>query len=175
MEEFSRKPSKSDLDEDGNDMIAALEVRNSPSKEGSKIEIYDQSKYAFGSLMGNFNAALVNVLVTIPTSLSIMLALNYHAKKDQSINPTLAILTLAFGFLSSFLISGGTELFKTFTATQAFILIMQIRKFGAIGLPWTCIITGFLLFMVVLLQIESFIKLTPNCIISGLKFSTGKN
>ena len=121
----------------------------------------------------NVNAALVNVLVSIPTTLSITMAMNYHAKKDEMVNPTLGILTLAFGFFMSFLVSGGTQLFKAFTATQAFILIMQVRKFGAACLPWTCIMTGFLLFLIVLLQIQKFIKITPNCVLSGLKFATG--
>lgn len=67
--------------------------------------------------LANLNAAIVSSLVSIPTTLSIMMALNYHAKDSQKIDPTLSILTLAFGFLISFVVSGGTNLFRTFTAT----------------------------------------------------------
>lgn len=149
------------------------------NKDDSSTETEQQSflatiKSNMWLIMGNTNAALVNVLVSIPTTLSITMAVNYHAKPDQKINPTLSILTLAFGFFASFLVSGGTELFKTFTASQAFILVMQIKRFGAVCLPWTCLMTGFILFMVVLLQVQKFIKITPNCILAGLKFATGK-
>lgn len=136
--------------------------------------IKQKLKTNFWDIVSNTNAALVNVLVSIPTTLSITMAVNYHASDDQKIDPTLAILTLAFGFFASFIVSGGTELFKTFTASQAFILVMQIKRFGAVCLPWTCLVTGFILFMIVLLQVQKFIKITPNCILAGLKFATGK-
>lgn len=148
----------------------ALESNASTEGGGFKEKV----KANFWEMVSNSNAALVNVLVSIPTTLSITMAVNYHASDKQKIDPTLSILTLAFGFFASFVVSGGTELFKTFTASQAFILVMQIKRFGAVCLPWTCIMTGFILFMVVLLQVQKFIKITPNCILAGLKFATGK-
>lgn len=75
---------------------------------------------------GNFNAALVTSLVSIPSTLSLILAINYHAKPEQMINPTLGIINLVIGFSLSFFINGGTKLFKSFTATQAFLLMMLI-------------------------------------------------
>lgn len=148
---------------------------NLKKKEGEGKTFREEIKENIWDILGNINAALVNVLVSIPSTLSIIMAVNYHAKDKEKIDPTLSVLTLAFGFFASFLVSGGTELFKTFTATQAFVLVMQIKRFGAECLPWTCLVTGFILFMIVLLQVQKFIKITPNCILAGLKFSTGNS
>ena len=147
--------------------------QNSVSSKLDKTAIKERTIATLVDFMNNFNAALVNVLVSIPSALAITVSMNYKANPKQIVDPTLAVLTLTFGFFVSFLINGGTQLFKAFTATQAFILVLQVRKFGVICLPWTCLVVSVLTFMVVLLQIQKFIKITPNCILLGLKFATG--
>lgn len=151
----------------------ALETMSNPNADPQNKK-HEAKELAIVS-MANINAALVNSLVSIPTTLSIMMAINYHAKDDQKIDPTLSILTLAVGFVISFVVSGGTNLFRTFTATQAFILVMNIRKFGAVCLPWTCVTVGFFLMMMVLMRGDKFVKATPHCVLAGLKFATGKS
>lgn len=125
-------------------------------------------------IVNNFNAALVNVTVSMPLSLGIVFIVNSRTNKDSRIEPSLAILTLIFSYFMSFLINGGTRLFKSFTVSQAFIIILQIKAYGVESLPWTCLVTSMFLVLIVMLQIQKFIKMTPKSIVCGLKFATGK-
>lgn len=129
----------------------------------------------FKLIIHNFNAALVNVIVSIPCSLSIIMVLNSQTNKDNRIDPSLAVITLIFGYFMSYIINGGTCLFKSFTPSQAFILVLQIRNYGVESLPWTCFATSMFMVAIVMLQIEKFVRATPKCIILGLQFSTGND
>ena len=165
--------SKSELERGIDNIQKSKQFELMTDPEAATQDKHEQAKEIALISIANFNAALVNSLVSIPTTLSIMMAINYHAKDNEKIDPTLSILTLAFGFVISFVVSGGTNLFRTFTATQAFILVMNIRKFGAVCLPWTCVTVGFFLMMMVLMRGDKFVKATPHCILAGLKFATG--
>lgn len=155
-----------------NKQIGNLETNKNECDENRQPRSY--FRVFLENPVSNLNAALVNVIVSIPTSLAIMFTLNSEIPKSSRIDPSVAALSLIFSFFMSFVINGGTSLFKSFTASQAFILILQIREFGAQAVAWTCLVTSIFLVIIVMLQIQKFVKMTPKCIVCGLKFSTGK-
>lgn len=53
--------------------------------------------------------------------------------------------------------------------------MMLIKKFGASIVPWACVTTGVFLILIIMIQVQKFVKITPKCILEGLKFATGKN
>ena len=123
--------------------------------------------------IGNFNAAVATVLVSIPTTLSLILALNYHTPKNEDISPQIALISLAFGLLTSFALNGGSGLFKAFTASQSMILLLQIRQFGVKSIFSTTILTGVILLLFFFMRVHKLVRFTPTCIIKGLQSGTG--
>jgi MFS superfamily sulfate permease-like transporter len=125
------------------------------------------------STINNFNAAIANVIVSVPISLGLVMALNYHAPKGENLDGTTALFTLFFGYVMSALISGHANTFKAFTAAQTFVLILQVSRFGVGSIPLTTFIVGLIIMLFTFVNFHKVLDMTPTCITFGLKFATG--
>jgi len=123
------------------------------------------------TIMVNFNAAVANVLVSIPTTLALVLALNYHTPKGEDVSSTTALFTLMLGYIMSAITSGKTYAFKAFTAAQTFVLILQIARFGASSVPPTTLFTGLIILLATLLRFHKIFGHIPQSVIFGLQIS----
>ena len=94
--------------------------------------LYEETKkfMSIQELIGNINASFSLTLITIPTALFIITKINNHLVKEDQLPISIAMLSLVFGFVMSFLINGGTPHYKSFTITQIMIILQMIKNFG---------------------------------------------
>lgn len=124
------------------------------------------------TLIENFNAALTNVLVSIPSMLSMVVAVNYHTPAGENLKSNSGITTLFLGYLMSLLIHGNAGIYKAFTNAQAFILMVQISDFGVASVPATTCMAGLIYLMLYAVKFHKALKSTPACVLYGLQVCT---
>lgn len=140
-------------------------IRSILSKSSLKQTAYD--------LVQNFNAALTNVLVSIPATLGLIVAMNFKTPQSENIKSSAGLSTMFVGYVMSALIHGNVGIFKGFTSTQAFILLVQVSTFGVASIPLTALICGIVILMMTLVNVHLVLDSTPTCVLFGLQVATG--
>lgn len=129
-------------------------------------------KHLASTLSENFNAALTNVLVSIPSMLHLVVVINYHTPSSETVHSQTALTTLFLGYVMSLLIHGNQGIFKSFTSSQAFILMVQIDDFGVSSIPATTCLAGAIYLMLFAVKAHKSLKSVPACVLYGLQMCT---
>lgn len=123
--------------------------------------------------LSNTNAALASVLASVPELFALLLALNYYAPKEDKLTATRALCSLFFGYFMTILVNANLNVFKGFTMTQAFVLTVQISKFGLKALPLTTALAGLFILLFSLVKIYKILDTVPTCVRFGMQLATG--
>ena len=121
----------------------------------------------------NLNAAISNVVITAPFIVSRVMFINKWIPETHHISNGSAFWAMLICYFFSFLFHGGGLIFKTFTAMQAFVLIVQIENFGIQSMPMTVVGTGLVVLFAVATKLYDIMKFMPHCILVGFQMSVG--
>lgn len=124
-------------------------------------------------LLQNMNAASAIVSVTLPASLTLCLSINYFTEKEAHLSPALGILTNSAALLLSFLLSGPSHLFKSFSSLQAYFIMLLVGRFGVSIVPWVTFSLGWLTLVATFLKFQNLIYLIPTSLCVALKNAIG--
>lgn len=150
-----------------------------PNKESATTAIKREAKMIARDLlsttMRNLDAASANFLVNVEVTLSILLIMNSgFTDKEDTIKYSYAVMSIFISYLLSYLISGGQPFFKGLTLVQAYIIQNQINQYGKSCIYLTCIIMALILAILTASKCYRLNKITPSCILVGLKVAIGR-
>ena len=124
-------------------------------------------------ILTNTNAAIVAVTISAPVVLMLTIKMNYLMAANENITSVTALLSLSFGFLMSAFISGHPSTFKSFTLTQAAVMMIQISRYGIGAVGSTTVVVGLIIVVCYVASVQRQLDLIPTCVIFGLKLSIG--
>ena len=122
----------------------------------------------------NINAAFVNFIVNIETTIAIILVLNQGITDEKDkVSYGLGIVSIFFAYLMSFLLSGDQPFFKGLTLTQAYVIQTQVALYGLQSLFMTVFVAGIIIITLTLVKAYRIVRSTPACILIALQISVG--
>lgn len=122
----------------------------------------------------NLNAAAANFVTNIETTLAMIMVLNAGIvdPKDR-IGYGFGIISIFFSYLVSYLMSD-QPFFKGLSIIQVYIIQYQINQYGKTSLYFTVMLAGIIMIGLTTAKIYRINKVTPHCILIGLKVSIGR-
>lgn len=136
-------------------------------------DLFDEYSKSLKAWKSNLDAAVANVAITVPVTLAQIAMINEYTAEKQQISYVYGFLSLFVSYLFSFLLNGGSMLYKALSQIQAFIIMIQIQAYGLDGLRYTCVGAGLFLILLVVLRVHRITEILPNCILLGFQFSMG--
>ncbi len=137
--------------------------------------VIKESKDLVSRSKDNLNAAIVNFIVNIETTIAIVLILNQGIPNPRDrITYGIAIISILFSYLMSFLLNGDQPFFKGFSLAQAYIIQTQIIKYGKNSIYSTCFLTGLIVICLTAVKLYRIVRVTPVCMLIALQISVGK-
>lgn len=168
LKEDPRDPKKDDA-------VNEEEGEDEEEEEEDDKGLVNEGKELVSKSRDNLNAACANFLVNLQSTLGMVMLMNLKIEdKNDQVPLGVGLLTAAFGYLMSFLLSGEQPFFKGLSLTQALILEYQLRRYGYNSIFLTSMTTGLLIVIFTVVGISKLIKSTPMCVVIGLQIGIGK-
>lgn len=146
-----------------------LEIGGEPNKN-----YLDGAKELASNSRDNLNAAAANFMTNVQTTISLIMLLNAGLiDPNDKIPYGFGIMSIFLAYLLSFLLSD-QPFFKGLTLTQVYIIQYQINQYGKNSLYFTCILAGIIIIGLTAAKFHRLNKVTPHCILIGLKIGTGR-
>ena len=125
--------------------------------------------------LANLSSSLSVCLISFPLALSIVLSLDDRLppSSPDKIAPSVGVLTLILGFITSFFVSGSYSIFRTFTGSQYALLSSVLYILGTKAIPCLAF-SGFFLNLIFSLKpkLLKMINFIPSHVFEGLRIGT---
>lgn len=134
----------------------------------------NEAKSLASNSMDNLNAAAANFVTNVETTLAMIMVMNQGiVDPNDKIGYGFGIMSIFFSLLVSFLMSD-QPFFKGLSIVQVYIIQHQINQYGKSSLYFTIMLSGLIMILLTTAKIYRLNKVTPHCILVGLKLAIGK-